>query len=398
LEQDLKDALDINKELENPMNFDDFSEDFEDVDKSFEDSKQELSKKNKKKSGENINKSSEKMKNMAFGMQQMLDMNTMQQNMESIENLRQILSNLITLSFSQESILTDLNGISDKDPELIKLNQEQKKIFDQSKIVKDSLYALAMRTPQITNMVNEELLNMEIYLDKATNEMEEALFPNARVSQQFVITSLNNLALMLNEALENLEEQMANAQPGDQECENPGGKGTMNMNMLKQASENIRQQLQQMIEQMKNGSPQNMSQEMGQSLMQHEMMQQMLRDLMNDGSVGSDAKKQLQQIDNLLEQNRKELMSKSINAETLMRQNLITTRLLDAEKAELEREFENKRESKSADEFYSNPAKFFEYKENENFTIEYLNRNSHKLNNFYNNKYKQYLNNMDKTK
>lgn len=398
LEKDLNDALDINKELQNPMNFDDFSEEFDDLDKSFEESKQELNKKNKKKSGENIRKSSEKMKNMAFGMQQMLDMNTMQQNMESIENLRQILSNLITLSFSQESILTDLNGIYDKDPELIKLNQEQKEIYDQSKIVKDSLYALAMRTPQITNMVNDELLNMEIYLDKATNEMEEALFPNARVSQQFVVTSFNNLALMLNEALENLENQMASSQPGDQQCENPGGNGTNNMNMLKQASENIRQQLQQMIEQMKNGSPQNMSQEMGQSLMQHEMMQQMLRDLMNDGSVGSDAKKQLQQIDNLLEQNRKELMSKSINAQTLMRQNLITTRLLEAEKAELEREFENKRESKSADEFYSNPAKFFEYKENENFTIEYLNRNSHKLNNFYNNKYKQYLNNMDKTK
>jgi hypothetical protein len=153
-----------------------------------------------------------------------------------------------------------------------------------------------------------------------------------------------------------------------------------------------------MIEQMKNGSPQNMSQQMGQSLMQHEMMQQMLRDLMNDGSVGSDAKKSLQQIDNMLEQNRKELINKSINAETIARQNLITTRLLEAEKAELEREFEDKRESETAKEFYSNPIKFFEYKEKDNFTIEYLNRNAHKLNNFYNNKYKQYLNNIEKTK
>ena len=152
-----------------------------------------------------------------------------------------------------------------------------------------------------------------------------------------------------------------------------------------------------MIDQMKNGQGQNMSQQMGQSLMQHEMMQQMLRDLMNNGSVGSGTKKQLQQIDNMLEQNRKELMNKSINAQTVARQNLITTRLLEAEKAEMEREFENKRESESADEFYSNPIKFFEYKEKENFTIEYLNKNSHKLNNFYINKYKQYLNNIEKS-
>lgn len=394
LEKEINDALELNKELKKPMNFDDFDEEFEQVDKSFEDSKNELNKKNKKKSEENIKKSSEKLQNMAFGMQQMLDMNTQEQNMENIANLKQILSNLIFLSFGQENVLAELNGIADKDPALFQLNKDQKRIFEQSKIVKDSLYTLAMRTPQITSMVNNELLAIEINLKKANEQMQEALFPNARVSQQFVVTSLNNLALMLNEALENLEEQMANAQPGDQECENPGN-GKSGMNMLKQSSESIKEQLQKMIEQMKNGNQQNMSQQMGQSLMQHEMMQQMLREMMNNGSVGSDAKKQLQQIDNMLEQNRKELMNKSINAQTIARQNQITTRLLEAEKAELERDFEDKRESETADEFFSNPIKFFEYKEKENFSIEYLNKNSHKLHNFYNNKYKQYLKNIE---
>jgi hypothetical protein len=394
IENNLKEALELNKELDKPMNFDDFDEEFEDVEKSFQDSKNELNKKNKKKSEENIKKSGEKLQNMAFGMQQMLDMNTQQQNMENITNLKQILSNLIFLSFAQENVLSGLNGIADKDPALLQLNKDQKRIFEQSKIVKDSLYTLAMRTPQITSMVNNELLAIEINLKKTGDEMQEALFPNARVSQQFVVTSLNNLALMLNEALENLEEQMANAQPGDQECENPGN-GKPGMNSLKQASESIKEQLQKMIEQMKNGNQQNMSQQMGQSLMQHEMMQQMLREMMNNGSVGSDAKQQLQQIDNMLEQNRKELMNKSINAQTIARQNQITTRLLEAEKAELEREFEDKRESETADEFYSNPVRFFEYNGKENISIEYLNKNSHKLHNFYNNKYKQYLKNID---
>ena len=71
-------------------------------------------------------------------------------------------------------------------------------------------------------MVNNELLAMELNLKKSADQMEEAQFPNARVSQQFVITATNNLALMLNEALDNLEKQMADAMPGDQECENPG--------------------------------------------------------------------------------------------------------------------------------------------------------------------------------
>lgn len=395
LQKNLEDALKLNEEMKRPMNIDEFKEEFKDVDSSFDQSKNELENKNKKKSGESIKKSKEKLQNLAFSMQQMLDMNTKEENMENIENLKQILSNLIFLSFSQEKLVTGLNGIADKDPALIQLNRDQKKILEQSQIVKDSLYSLAMRTPQITSMVNNELLTMEMNINKATSEMLEGLFPNARVSQQFIVTSLNNLALMLNEALENLEEQMANAQPGDQECEKPGSGKKPGMNSLKQQSESIKQQLQQMIEQMKNGNSQQMGKQMGQSLMQHEMMQQMLRDLMNNGSVGSDAKKQLQQIDNMLEQNRQELMNKSINAQTLARQNQITTRLLEAEKAEMERDFEDKRESKTADEFYSNPVKFFEYKEKENFSIEYLNRNSHKLHNFYNSKYKQYLKNIE---
>lgn len=393
LQNELNDALQLNQELEKPLNYDDFSEEFEDIEKSMGNSQNELQKNNRKKSGSSLKETSEKMKNTAFAMQQMLNSNTMQQNMENIQNLRQILSNLVYLSFEQENVLNGLAEVNAIDPLLNELNLQQRRIKDQSQIVKDSLYALAKRTPQINSLVNNELITMELNLDKTLDEMTEGLYPNARVSQQFVITASNNLALMLNEALENLEKQMANAQPGDQQCENPG-QGQSGMNMLKQESESIKQQLQQMIKQMKNGSPQNMNQQLGQSLMQHEMMQQMLREIMNNGSVGSGARKALQEIDNILEQNRKQLMNKNVNAQMIQRQNLITRRLLEAEKAELEREFEDERESRSAEDFQSNPAQFFEYQIRDNSTLEYLNRNSHKLNNFYNKKYKQYLNNM----
>ncbi len=393
LQNQLNDALKLNEELEKKMNFDDFSEEFEDIDESLEESKDALEKNNKKKAGAGMKETSEKMKSTAFSMQQMLDSNTAKQNMENIQNLRQILGNLVYLSFEQEKVLKELSGIHTIDPSINELNRVQKRIMDQSKIVKDSLYALGKRTPHINSMISNELLNMELNLDKAMDEMGEGLYPNARVSQQFVMTATNNLALLLNEALENMEQMMENAQPGDQEGDSPG-QGKPGMNLLKEQAESIKEQLQQMIEQMKNGNSQNMNQQLGQSLMQHEMMQQMLRELMNSGGVGNETQKTLKQIDDILEQNRKQLMNKNVNSQMIARQNLITTRLLEAEKAEMEREFEDKRESKSAEDFYSNPVKFFEYKEKENSTLEYLNRNSHKLNNFYNSKYKQYLNNI----
>ena len=396
LQNEIGDALQLNEELDKPMNFDDFKDEFEDIKQSMENSKNELQNKNRKKSGSSLKKTSEKMKNTAFSMQQMLNSNTMKQNMENIQNLKQILSNLVYISFEQEDVIGGITGISSIDPVINEMNLKQHRLHEQTKIVKDSLYALAKRTPQISSLVNNELLSMQINLDKALDQMTEGLLPNARASQQYVMTSANNLALMLNEALDNLENMMQNAQPGDGEDQQPGQQGKPGMDLLKQQSESIKQQLEQMIEQMKSGNPQQMGKQMGESLIMHEMMQQMLREIMNSGGVGSEARKALQQIDDILEQNRRQLMNKNVNSQMINRHNLITTRLLEAEKAEMEREFEDERESRSAEDFYSNPAEFFEYRRKDNSTLEFLNRNSHQLNNFFNNKYKQYLNNMQK--
>jgi uncharacterized protein with von Willebrand factor type A (vWA) domain len=151
-----------------------------------------------------------------------------------------------------------------------------------------------------------------------------------------------------------------------------------------------------MIEQMKNGNSQNMSKQLGESLMQHEMMQQLLREIMDNGSVGSDSRSALQNIDKMLDQTRKELINKSISEKTLIRQNQILTRLLEAEKAEMERDFDEKRESQTAnDEFYSNPVKYFEYNKKSDSGIENLEQNVFRLNDFYNKKYKKYFNSIN---
>ena len=54
----------------------------------------------------------------------------------------------------------------------------------------------------------------------------------------------------------------------------------------------------------------------------------------------------------LMEQNERDLINKRITRQTIIRQQHIQTRLLRAEKAELEREKEEKRESKSAKQIF----------------------------------------------
>jgi len=399
IQESLNDALKINNELKEPLNYDDFDNEFNNLNNLYEENKDNLNNKRRKKSSQSINKTSEEIKSLAFSMDQLLQSNTMEQNMENIDDIRQILSNLIYFSFKQEEILGQLSGIDINDPSLNSIKRNQKNLKDESIVIKDSLYTLANRTPHITSVVNVELLNMEIYLEKSLQELEEGRIPNSRQSQQFIITSVNNLALLLNEALDRLEQMMASNMNGSQNCERPGSgqkKGGNNLNMLKQSSESIRQQLQKMIEEMKKGDSQNMSQMLGQSLMQHEMMQNMLREMINNGNVGSQAGNQLQNIDRLLEETRKELINRSISEKTLMRQNMIRTRLLEAERAEMERDYDNKRESQTADEeFYSNPVKYFEYNKTTGFGTEQFEQSIYKLNNFFNRKYKKYIDIID---
>jgi hypothetical protein len=399
LKEDLNNALKLNDELKKPTNFDNFDIEFKGINDDFKINEQNLNNRNKNKSAQSLKSTSGHLNDLAFNMRQLLKSNTKEENMENIENLKQILSNLMRFSFSQEEIMTKLSNSDLNDPLLSNLKREEKNLKDQSGIIKDSLYALANRTPQINSLVNSELLSMEINLNKAISNMDNGIIAESRANQQFVMTSANNLALLLNEALVNLEKQMASNKEGNQQCENPGQKpGGKNLDLLKQSSEQMKQQLQKMINEMKKGNNKEVSKMLGESLMQHEMMQQMLRELMNNGSVGSEARNQLQDIDKLLEENRKELINRSVSDRTLIRQNQIQTRLLEAEKSEIERDLDDKRESKTATEtFYSNPVKYFDYKKQTNLGKENLNQGIFKLNDYYNKKYKQYLNFLNST-
>jgi hypothetical protein len=394
IQQELKDILEKNEELKNPYKFDNFSDEFEEIKEGMKNAAEDIGKKNSKNSSKSLNNNAVKLSNLVFAMKQMIDSNSMEQNGEDIANIKQILKNLLYISLEQEKILKSTAASSTGDPLLRTSARNQRKLIEQSKTVKDSLYALALRNAQINNIVNNELMSMDLNLNRATELLGEGIVDQAAINQQIVITAVNNLALLLSEVLQNIEEQMANNTPGDQNCQKGGKSGSMGM--LKNKSENIRQQLQQMIDELKNGGKENQSRQLSQAMMEHEMMQKMLRDLMNNGNVGSDARKQLQQIDQLLEQNRREILNKRINSQLIQRQNEISTRLLEAEKSERERDLDNKRESNTASqEFYSNPAKVFEMNKLKNITLENIQQSNLKLNNFYQDKFKNYIENFN---
>ena len=395
VEQDYNDALEFNKTLEKPVNLFDMEPEFKNIKDKYQDVLEDVEKKNRRKASEGIGENVKSLKEMAFSMDQMLKSNKKKENKVNIDDLKQILDNLILVSFDQEKLLNTLGKIDYNNPLINEIKIKQKNMQSQVEFVKDSLYALSKRTPEISSIINKELLALEHNVNFSFDNLESGNIGGSRMYQQYVITAANNLALFLSEALENIKKQQEGEGSGDEgDSEKPGGKGSKpGMDMLKESQQSIKEQLQQMIDQMKSGDMGKMSKSIGQTIAQQEIMQQLIRDMLNGSSVGKEAKGQLQAIEQLLEQSRKDLINRNINNDLINRQNLILSKLLEAEKSEIERDFEDKRESKTAiDIKKANPEGYFEYKNKTKNESELLKRNSNQLRNFYDQKYNNFIN------
>lgn len=398
IEQDYKAAKELNKTLDKPMNLFDFESEFSSIKDNFPKTIKDSENGNKRKTSSGLENNIKSIDQLAFAMNQMMQENKKKENKENIENLKQILENLITVSFDQEKILKKLAQMDYNNPLINDLKLQQMNLQSQVEFVKDSLYALSKRAPEIGSVISKELLGLENSVASSFDNLEGGNIGGARMYQQYGITAVNNLALFLSEALENIKKQQNQSGSGDGDCDKPGGKGSKpGMQKLKDSQGSIKDQLQKMIDQMKKGDTGGLSKSIGQTIAQQEIMQQLIKEMINGKSVGSGAKEQLKMIDQLLEQSRRDIINKNITQELVNRQNLILSKLLDAEKSEIERDQEDKRESKTAtDVTISNPEGYFEYKNKQENENEIIRRNSYKLKSFYDQKYNSFINKIKK--
>ncbi|MCC8410909.1 hypothetical protein LJ707_18355 [Mucilaginibacter sp. UR6-1] len=336
-----------NEALSEKMDLKDQQKQGEEVDQQMDDSKQNLQKNDKQKAAKAQQQAAQKMQQMAAKMQQQQQEGEESENNVNAEQLRELLKSLVNSSFSQEKLMVLLRGISPADPGYTGLAQQQKDIKDNLKTAEDSLYSLSKRVPQIQSAVNKEVTAINENIDKALSMMGERRSAEAGRSQQYAMTAMNNLALLLSEALEQLQ-NMQNRQGG--------GKGKKQQSvsqlakMQQQLNKNMqqaRQQMQQQGNQGKSGQGQNsMSEQLARMARQQQQIRQALdqinREQNKDGRNGSG---NLDKISKEMEQTENDIVNRRITEETVKRQQQIQTRLLDAEKAEQQREQDNKRQS-----------------------------------------------------
>jgi hypothetical protein len=150
-----------------------------------------------------------------------------------------------------------LSGTNVRDPRWIEHGRTQRKLRDDAKVIEDSLLALSKRVPQLESIVNREMNAVNDNMDEATRMLGEAranerMKPTAADKQQHAMTSLNNLALLLDEALQQMMQQKnQQSKPGNGSCKKPGGTGSgqgkkPSMAKMKAQQEALQKQLEEM--------------------------------------------------------------------------------------------------------------------------------------------------------
>jgi hypothetical protein len=352
--QDVKKSLDEldkeNEQNDRKMDFENPKPEEKDIDQQMQQSRDDLQKNNNTKASQSQQQAAKQMKQLARKMQQQSQEGEESQNNIDIQQLRQLLKNLVNSSFQQESVMQTLKTTNTTDPNYTTLAQKQKDIKDNLKTAEDSLYALSKRVPQIQSTINKEIAGINDHIDQALQNLGERQTPLASSNQQYAMTAMNNLALMLNEALEQLQKMKNKGNGSGKSKQQSLGELAKMQQQLNQNMQKAREQMQKQKNQgqngQKNGGDSNISEQLAKLAREQQMIRETLQQInAEDNKDGTNGLGNLDKISQQMEQNERDLVNKRITDEALKRQEQIQTRLLEAEKAEQQRDQDQKRES-----------------------------------------------------
>ncbi len=396
MDKEMKEMKELNSKMKDNQMPEDATKDAKEAQENMQQSEDDLEKSENSKASESQKKAAENMQHMAQQMMQAAGGMSMKQIEIDIKATRQLLTNLIRLSFEQEDLMKQVQHTSIASQQYLSQIQDEKRLHGNSLMIKDSLFVLSKRIAQLSASVNKETTELEKNMNYSVNALEDRKVSEALTRQQYVMTHTNNLALMLNELLANLMEARNQGQkPGSQSCNNPGGmkpkpgqgKPKQGMGMQMQDIITKQQNLGNAMKQMQdakqkrqgegekqdgkgqkpgngegggngNGKNQNGDQqaeheaeELARLAQQQSALRRQIQELtslLNSKGMGN--AKMLQEIQQKMDKNETDIVNRRLSAEMQLRQQEIMTRLLEAQKSMREQEQDDKRSSNTAKE------------------------------------------------
>ncbi len=400
LSQELDSIMEKNKGLQEPFNISKDEQMEDEINQDLEEANEMENNGDDTGSSQKKNDAGKKMQQMAEKLSMDMMMGGMEQMGEDAHLIRILLENVVRSSHEEEKLMYEVGRMKKDDPSLSDKISRQKEIVDNFAMVEDSLRMMAMRQQKIKNFVFTELQLINQQLAQAMKEMNEMTLTSATSRQQRAMMSMNNLALMLSESLNEMNESMMEASGS---CSKPKNskkpsKGKQSMKNMKDLQEQLGKQLEQLRKEMQQkqqeGKPQqSMSEEFARMAAEQEMlregMQKMLEEMKKEGLTGDDG---INEIIKDMEKLEEDLVNKKISNQTMKRNRDILSRMLKAQNAQEEREKEEKRKSEEfKGTFEKRNIDELEYQENLKKQQEFLKMNSIEYQPFYREKINDYF-------
>lgn len=383
--------------------------------------------KNQKNAQKSQKKAAQKMKEMSDKMQSSMNAGGGDKMREDADALRQILDNLVLFSFNQEALMNRFKSIGVNHNKYATFLVKQNNLKEHFEHIDDSLFALSLRQPKLSETVNKEITEVFYNIDKALDLLAENQLYQGVSNQQFTITAANNLADFLSDILDNMQESMSLSQgkggkgdmqlpdiilsqeklnkmmeeglkkgEGDKpqrgkgnkqgDSEKEGKKGTDGNNGNKQGNENKSNQ--------KGGESQGFNNDLDGKLYEIYQQQQELRNALEErlNNEGKGSKGTSNDLIKKMEEIELDLLNKGFTNKTLQKMMELKHQLLKMENATFQQGEENKRESKTnTNNFNTNTINQIPSAKQYFNTTEILNRQTLPLRQIYKDKVQEYF-------
>jgi len=224
MKEDLKDIEQLAKKTKEDKDLQDAKGKGDDAQKNMDQSQQNLQQQQKNKASKAQDDATKNLQEMARALRNGASQMGMEQIEKDIREVRQILSNLIRLSFDQEDLMASVRTTSTASQAYITNQEKQNTLRRNAAMIRDSMFTLSKHNDKLSAKINKLTTELEHNLQLATDGLEDRNLNVAITNQQYVMTKANDLALMLDEALSNMMQMQSQSQAGSGSCPMPGGK------------------------------------------------------------------------------------------------------------------------------------------------------------------------------
>jgi hypothetical protein len=209
LTKELEELNKQNEELKNPLEIPDTKPDEKSIEEDLNKAKDKLENKNADGAKPKQKSAAKKMEEMSQSMSASMAGGEMEQMEEDAKALRQILDNLLTFSFDEEKLLNATTSTSLNSLQFNGVLKKQQELKNQFKHIDDSLFAVALRNPNISEIILNEVSTIHYNLDNSLIMLAENNINKGSSHQRYAFSSANKLADFLSNVQNDMQMQMS---------------------------------------------------------------------------------------------------------------------------------------------------------------------------------------------